>query len=172
MQSAGLSGVQRQTSPFSNWPGRGQRIKPQHYATDPAAAQSGVTCGTDKAYTHTYFCSPQICPPKSCCNGFRAIGNIALIGARIRLPSARARCRDLTWGRFPKQENGRVWKFRRLVLDSTSDEPITGISFDQSGGEVYWDKAGLQRNPQNPGAEPLGDVVWALAVSPEFQFIR
>jgi hypothetical protein len=57
-------------------------------------------------------------------------------------------------------------------LGLNSGEPITGISFDQSGGEVYWDKAGLARHPRDPKTAPLGDVLWALVVSPEFQYIR
>ncbi|HWD19188.1 MAG TPA: DUF1549 domain-containing protein [Verrucomicrobiae bacterium] len=52
------------------------------------------------------------------------------------------------------------------------DETISGISFDQSGGTVYWDKAGLEHRPPHPETEPLGDMMWALVVSPEFQFIR
>jgi mono/diheme cytochrome c family protein len=49
---------------------------------------------------------------------------------------------------------------------------ITGWSFDQVGGEVYWDKSGVVTLPRNPQTEPLGDMLWALVVSPEFQFIR
>ena len=58
----------------------------------------------------------------------------------------------------------------RVGLDSNSG--ITGWSFDQVGGKVYWDKSGIVRQPRNPETEPLGDMLWALVVSPEFQFIR
>jgi mono/diheme cytochrome c family protein len=50
---------------------------------------------------------------------------------------------------------------------------IMGWSFDQyDGGAVYWDKAGVVKSPKNPEREPLGDVLWALFASPEFQYIR
>jgi mono/diheme cytochrome c family protein len=50
---------------------------------------------------------------------------------------------------------------------------IGGWSFDQyGGGAVYWDKAGVVKNPKNPVREPLGDLLWALVASPEFQYIR
>ena len=50
---------------------------------------------------------------------------------------------------------------------------IGGWSFDQfGGGAVYWDKSGLVKRPPNPEREPLGDLLWALVVSPEFQYIR
>jgi hypothetical protein len=50
---------------------------------------------------------------------------------------------------------------------------IVGLSFDQlGGGAVYWDKSGVVKHPKNPEREPLGDVLWALFTSPEFQYIR
>ena len=50
---------------------------------------------------------------------------------------------------------------------------IAGWSFDQyGGGAVYWDRAGLVKKPSNPEREPLGDLLWALVASPEFQYIR
>lgn len=57
----------------------------------------------------------------------------------------------------------------QLGLDSTG---VTGWSFDQLGGTVYWDKAGIVHKPRNPETEPLGDMMWALVVCPEFQYIR
>ncbi|HEY3128489.1 MAG TPA: PSD1 and planctomycete cytochrome C domain-containing protein [Acidobacteriota bacterium] len=53
-----------------------------------------------------------------------------------------------------------------------SEEGITGWSFDQAGGVVFWDKSGVVRIPIDPMLETLGDVLWALLVSPEFQYIR
>ncbi len=53
-----------------------------------------------------------------------------------------------------------------------SPAEVAGWSFDQDGGTVYWDKAGLMKHPENPRTEPLGDVLWALFTSPEFQFIQ
>ena len=49
---------------------------------------------------------------------------------------------------------------------------INGCSFDQYGGTVYWDKSGIAQPPENSRHEPLGDVLWALFASPEFQYIR
>ncbi|WP_160164474.1 PSD1 and planctomycete cytochrome C domain-containing protein [Pedosphaera parvula] len=51
-------------------------------------------------------------------------------------------------------------------------EEVDGWAFDQDGGKVYWDKAGVVKRAMNPNREPLGDVLWALFTSPEFQFIR
>ena len=48
---------------------------------------------------------------------------------------------------------------------------INGISFDQVGGKVYWDSAGVTKRP-NPEAPALGDLLWALFTSPEFQYVR
>jgi hypothetical protein len=50
---------------------------------------------------------------------------------------------------------------------------IAGLSFDQyGGGAVYWDKSGVVLNLEDPARAPLGDVLWALFASPEFQYIR
>jgi len=49
---------------------------------------------------------------------------------------------------------------------------FAGWSFDQQGGKVYWDKSGVVKMPPNPNREPLGDVLWALFASPEFQYIK
>jgi len=48
-----------------------------------------------------------------------------------------------------------------------------GWSFDQyGGGAVYWDNSGVVKKPDNPEREPIGDALWALFASPEFQYIR
>ncbi len=55
----------------------------------------------------------------------------------------------------------------------TGPTDINGLSFDQqAGGAVYWDKSGVTNVPKNPRREPVGDVLWALFASPEFQYIR
>ena len=55
----------------------------------------------------------------------------------------------------------------------TAPMDIVGLSFDQyGGGAVYWDKSGVVKNPKDPARQPLGDVLWALFASPEFQYIR
>lgn len=57
-------------------------------------------------------------------------------------------------------------------LGITSPVDFVGWSFDQQGGAVYWDKSGVVKMPSNPNREPMGDVLWALFASPEFQYIR
>jgi hypothetical protein len=59
--------------------------------------------------------------------------------------------------------------FQSLKLDGGR---ILGLSFDELGGTVYWDKSGVIRTPRNPITAPLGDMTWALLTSPEFQYIR
>jgi hypothetical protein len=55
----------------------------------------------------------------------------------------------------------------------TAPTDIAGWSFDQfGGGAVYWDKSGVVKKPKTPEREPLGDLLWALVASPEFQYIR
>jgi hypothetical protein len=55
----------------------------------------------------------------------------------------------------------------------TAPAEISGLAFGQHGaGVVYWDKSGVTTTPKNPRNEPLGDVLWALFASPEFQYIR
>jgi hypothetical protein len=48
---------------------------------------------------------------------------------------------------------------------------INGISFDQVGGKVYWDSAGIMKQP-SADAPALGDLLWALFTSPEFQYVH
>jgi hypothetical protein len=57
-------------------------------------------------------------------------------------------------------------------LGITSPMDFAGWSFDQQGGTIYWDKAGVVKVPKNQNREPLGDALWALFASPEFQYIR
>ena len=59
---------------------------------------------------------------------------------------------------------------RQLGINSPMD--FAGWSFDQMGGTIYWDKAGVVKVPKNPNREPMGDALWALFASPEFQYIR
>jgi hypothetical protein len=54
----------------------------------------------------------------------------------------------------------------------TDSGAINGWSFENFGGRVFWDKCGIVRVPRNPAAEPVGDLLWALFSSPEFQFVR
>jgi mono/diheme cytochrome c family protein len=57
-------------------------------------------------------------------------------------------------------------------LGITSPIDFAGWSFDQQGGTIFWDKAGVVKVPKNPNREPIGDALWALFASPEFQYIR
>lgn len=50
--------------------------------------------------------------------------------------------------------------------------PIKSISYGVVGGTVYWDNSGLVRRDRSSAIQPLGDVLWALLTSPEFQYIR
>jgi mono/diheme cytochrome c family protein len=59
---------------------------------------------------------------------------------------------------------------RQLGITSPTD--FVGWSFDQQGGKLYWDKSGVVINPRNSNREPVGDALWALFASPEFQYIR
>jgi len=43
---------------------------------------------------------------------------------------------------------------------------------DLPEGASPGDKSGLVKQPKNPERQPLGDLLWALVASPEFQFIR
>ena len=54
----------------------------------------------------------------------------------------------------------------------SSSGKITGWAFDQDGGKVEWQKAGIRIVPTNPTSDLLGDILWALTTSPEFQYIR
>ncbi len=49
---------------------------------------------------------------------------------------------------------------------------ISGMSFDQVGGSVWWEYSGVVHLPEDPRITPLGDLLWALLTSPEFQYLR
>jgi YHS domain-containing protein len=69
-------------------------------------------------------------------------------------------------------EAGRWVRLEVAAADVEAGGGLIGISFDQTGGTVYWDAAGIVRVPPDPRYEPLGDLLWALFTSPEFQYIR
>lgn len=56
-----------------------------------------------------------------------------------------------------------------LTADATE---IDGISFDQAGGRVYWDKVGVTKGAPAQDPATIGDMLWALVTSPEFQYVR
>jgi len=49
---------------------------------------------------------------------------------------------------------------------------IDGLSFDQFGGIVYWDKSGIKTGPPVWNPDSIGDLFWALITSPAFAYIN
>jgi hypothetical protein len=49
---------------------------------------------------------------------------------------------------------------------------VDGLSFDTWAGRAYWDKSGAMKGPPVHDPEVIGDMLWALITSPEFQYIR
>jgi hypothetical protein len=74
-------------------------------------------------------------------------------------------------GKLPKPG-----KWVRLAVPAkyvglTRGSRVSSMSFDQNSGRVYWDKAGVQTKP-GVDAPGVGDLLWALFTTPEFQYIR
>lgn len=59
-----------------------------------------------------------------------------------------------------------------LVNLGRNRQGIGEISVVQVGGTVYWDKAGVMSAPLGGPTTAVGDALWALITSPEFQYIR
>lgn len=57
-------------------------------------------------------------------------------------------------------------------VNVTGDPGVTGWSFVQVGGTAYWSGAAVRRAAPSPRDNIVGDALWALVASPEFQFIR
>jgi hypothetical protein len=49
---------------------------------------------------------------------------------------------------------------------------VTGLAFTQFNGKVYWDKSGAAKGPPIHDPQTIGDMLWALFTSPEFQYIK
>ncbi|NUM56052.1 MAG: DUF1553 domain-containing protein [Candidatus Hydrogenedentes bacterium] len=49
---------------------------------------------------------------------------------------------------------------------------IGEVSIVQAGGTAYWDKTGVLSAPLGGPTTAVGDALWALITSPEFQYIR
>lgn len=49
---------------------------------------------------------------------------------------------------------------------------VVGLSFDQAGGTVVFDAAGVVSRGNDPSAVAMGDLMWALVAGPEFHYIR
>ncbi len=60
----------------------------------------------------------------------------------------------------------------KLVGFTGAGANLVGIAFDQFGGTVRWDAAGVTTRPEDPASAALGDVMWSLLASPEFQYIH
>ena len=58
------------------------------------------------------------------------------------------------------------------VLGFNAETTVDGISFDQVGGVVYWDKIGVVRRPAFRSPETVGDMLWALLSGPEFHYVK
>jgi hypothetical protein len=54
----------------------------------------------------------------------------------------------------------------------TRETTVDGISFDQVGGVVHWDKTGVERHPPVYPRDTIGDMFWALLSGPEFHYVR
>jgi len=143
--------------------------KQQHYFTE---AQPLKIQADDRFFTYVYLDAAK--PPKEIMMQWfqdnwehRAYwGQDKIEYGKVNDPSRRA------MGELPKKGQ---WvrlevPVSRVGLNAASG--ITGWAFDQVGGKVYWDKSGLVRQRRDPETEPLGDMLWALVVSPEFQYIR
>ncbi len=99
-------------------------------------------------------------PPKQITMQWQVVGQDSFIYRHI-------------WNPLP--ETGKWVRFEiplsKLTARAASGK-ITGWAFDQNGGKVQWRKAGIRIVPTNPTSELLGDILWALTASPEFQYIR
>jgi mono/diheme cytochrome c family protein len=49
---------------------------------------------------------------------------------------------------------------------------VTGLAFTQFNGKVYFDKSGAAKGPPIHDPQAIGDMLWALFTSPEFQYIK
>jgi hypothetical protein len=143
--------------------------KQQHYFTEAAPLKIAAD---DRLFTYVYIDPDK--PPKEIMlqwfqndwehRAFWGADSIAF-GA-MGEPSRRA------IGPLPKTGG---WVRLEVPVGRVGLDPkggLTGWSFDQMGGRVYWGQSGIVRRPRNPETEPLGDMLWALVVSPEFQYIR
>jgi hypothetical protein len=93
--------------------------------------------------------------------------------------------RRATWGEDgipfnPKNRLGQLPKageWVRLEVPAIKigiDQPgvVTGLAFTQLGGRVYWDKSGATKGPPLHDPATIGDMLWALVASPEFQYVK
>ena len=142
--------------------------KGQHYATDLPPL---IVKQRDKLYAYVYL-QPTNTPAEIMLQWYQGSWDHRAYWGDDKISYGENGPSRFHMGPLPKAGGWVRLEVSVSDLGLAESEPITGISFDQSDGEVYWDKAGLERNPRDPKTAPLGDVMWALVVSPEFQFIR
>jgi hypothetical protein len=75
-------------------------------------------------------------------------------------------------GNLPKPGQWVRLEVPAAYVGITAPTAIDGMSFDQWGGTVHWDKAGVVKGPAANHPETIGDLIWALLTTPEFQYIK
>lgn len=63
-------------------------------------------------------------------------------------------------------------EFAAEKVGFTRPAVIDGLSFDTAGGRAYWDKSGAMKGPPLHDPAVIGDMLWALITSPEFQYVK
>lgn len=124
---------------------------------------------TDKLFTYVYL--DPASPPKAIMLQFHAGSNW----------NHRGYWGDDSIEFTPKRKIGELPKAGGWVrLEVTARElgfndPVTtidGVSFDNFDGKCYWDKTGQVNTIPVHSTEIVGDMLWALMTSPEFQYIK
>ncbi|MGH9631486.1 MAG: PSD1 and planctomycete cytochrome C domain-containing protein [Bryobacteraceae bacterium] len=126
----------------------------------------------DKLFTYVYLDPAN--PPKELRMGWSRSGRASYSNVAYWAAAADPAATKQTY-MGPLPEPGK-WVRLEVPAAKVGMKPdtrgISGWSFGQTGGLVYWGKTGLLDMPLNPAAEPLGDMLWALAAGPQFQFIH
>jgi hypothetical protein len=77
------------------------------------------------------------------------------------------------FGPLPKTGEWVRLEFPAIKIGIDKPGVIAGISYDQFVGKsVYWDKTGAIKGPPIHDPEAIGDMLWALITSPEFQYVK
>jgi uncharacterized membrane protein/YHS domain-containing protein len=173
--SAGAGSWQFVTKPNPVFSGTKSRVQEsnrmvQHYAlgTPPITLESGE----DVLYAYVYMDPAN--PPKELLLQFNSAGSWEHRGywgmnsLTMGTDGSESRKRI---GELPKPGEWVRLEVVAKQMGLSKGSEINGFSFDQFGGKAYWDKAGVVKKPMvdNPA---LGDVLWVLFTSPEFQYIR
>lgn len=78
----------------------------------------------------------------------------------------------LRMGDLPKPGEWVTLNIPALDLGFTPGLAIVGMSFDQVAGTVHWDAVSITRGEPTAPDQALGDILWSLFASPEFQYIH